>query len=302
MADTLTHPHRAAQLRGRTLAALSGAFMLDQARTGIAGMDARDAILVMAINQANIAPLTRDPGARARYGGLESPAPDEERRPVSLSAVAASLRLPYETVRRRVRRLEDLGVCTLTPLGPIVPESFLASPAYLNSVVTAHGRLYEFFQQVQAAGLLAPLPPSRFPPEPTVPIRAALRPIADYLLRTAERLMALTGDLISGLVLIGLLSAGETLPAPASATATLARRIGLPHETVRRHAAQLAAHGWCERIGRGFAIPEEALSRPELEALFRDNAVNVQRLFSALAERGVIEAWERLGVPGRPPG
>lgn len=300
MADTLTHPDRAAELREREIVPLAGAFMLDQARTGIAGMDTRDALLVMAINQANIAPLTRDPEARTRYGALESPAPDEERRPVSLSAIAASLRLPYETVRRRARRLDALGVCTLTPQGPIVPESFLASPAYLQSVVAAHVRLHQFYREVRAAGLMEPLPPSRYPPEPTVPIRASLRLISDYLLRTAELLMSLTGDLISGLVLIGLLSAGDSLPPPPSSTATLARRIGMPHETIRRHVAQLASQGWCARVGRGFVVPRETLERPELKALFRDNAVNIQRLFAALAERGVVEAWERLGAPGRP--
>ena len=301
MADTLTHPDRAVELRERAILPLSGAFMLDQARSGIAGMDARDALLVMAINQANIAPLTRDPEARSRYGGLESPAPDEERRPVSLSAIAASLRLPYETVRRRARRLDALGVCTLTPQGPIVPESFLASPAYLQSVVAAHTRLHQFYREVRAAGLMEPLPPSRYPPEPTVPIRASLRLISDYLLRTAELLMSITGDLISGLVLIGLLSAGDSLPPPASSTATLSRRIGMPHETIRRHLAQLAARGWCVRVGRGFLLPPESIERPELIALFRDNAINVQRLFAALAERVVVEAWERLGAPGRPP-
>lgn len=300
MADTLTHPDRSTELRERRLIPLSGAFMLDQARSGIAGMDTRDAILVMAINQANIAPLTRDPDARVRYGGLESPAPDEERRPVSLSAVAASLRLPYETVRRRVRRLETLGVCTLTAQGPIVPETFLASPAYLTSVVAAHARLHQFFRQVRADGLMEPLPPSRYPPEPTVPIRASLRLISDYLLRTSELLMGVTGDLIGGLVLLGLLSAGDDLPPPATSIAALARRIDMPHETIRRHLAALADQGWCARAGRGFVVTEEILARPEMRAVFRDNAVNVHRLFSGLAERGLVEAWERLGVPGLP--
>ncbi|MFC3070910.1 helix-turn-helix domain-containing protein [Phenylobacterium soli] len=300
MADTLTPPDRMVELRERALIPLSGAFMLDQARTGIAGMDTRDSLLVLAINQANIAPLTRDPEARQRYGGLESPAPDEERRPVSLSAIAASLNLPYETVRRRTRRLEELGVCALTPQGPIVPESFLASPAYLQSVVVAHLRLHRFYQDVRAAGLMEPLPPSRYPPEPTVPIRASLRLISDYLLRTTELLMGLTGDVISGLALFGLLSAGDTLPPPVSLTAVLARRIGMPHETVRRHLAELANLGWCVRAGRGFTVSEEILARPEMRALFRDNAINLQRLFTALAERGLIEAWERLGLPGQP--
>jgi DNA-binding Lrp family transcriptional regulator len=296
VADTLSPLNLAAETRARALVPLSGVFLLDQATTGMAGIDARDALLVMAINQANIAPLTRDPQARLRYGGLESPAPDDERRPVSLSAIATSLGLPYETVRRRVGRLAAQGVCDLTGHGAVVPESFLASPAYLTSVVASHARLHRFYRELRAGGLMEPLPASRYPPEPAVPIRASLRPLSDYLLRTTEKLMALTGDLISGLAFLGLLSAGPRLPAQPSSTAALSRRLAMPHETVRRHAAGLAERGWCLRLPRGFAITDEVLARPEVGALFRDNAANIHRLFAQLAERGVVEAWERLGV------
>lgn len=296
MADTLTPLNAQAEARQRALAPLSGVFVLDQVSAGMAGVDSRDAVLVMAINQANIAALTRDPDARQRYGGLEAPAPDEERRPVSLSAIAASLRLPYETVRRRVQRLAGRGVCELTEFGALVPESFLASPAYLQSVVAAHARLYRFYREVTAAGLMEALPASRYPPEPAVPIRASLRPLSDYLLRNTEQLMTITGDMTSGLALFGLLSAAPQLPAPPSSTAALARRLAMPHETVRRRIGELADAGLVERDGRGVWVPEAVLARPELGALFRDNAANVQRLFTTLAERGVIEAWERLGV------
>jgi len=278
----------------KALLLLSGALLLDQVTVGMAGMDARDAVLVMAINQANIAPLTRDPNARMRYGALENPAPDDERRPVSLSAVAASLGLPYETVRRRVRRLETQGICTLTAQGAVVPESFLASPAYLTSVVTAHARLARFYEDVRKAGLLQPLPPSRYPPEPTIPIRASLRLIADYLLRTGEMLMGLTGDLISGLAFLAILSGS------GGSASSVARRLAMPHETVRRHCSELVARGWCVRTGRGYAIPTEVLARRDVAGFIRANATNVQRLFAALAERGLVEAWERLGPPPAP--
>lgn len=296
MADSLTPRNLLAEARERALAPLSGRFVLDQVSGGMAGMDSRDAVLVMAINQANIAALTRDPEARQRYGGLETPAPDDERRPVSLSAIAASLALPYETVRRRIQRLAARGVCELTDHGAVVPETFLASPAYLGSVVAAHGRLYRFYREVEAAGLMEALPPSRYPPEPAVPIRAALRPLSDYLLRNTEHLTAITGELISGLALFGLLSTQDTLPAPACSTAALARRLAMPHETVRRRIGDLAQMGLVARDSGGVWVPEAALAGAELTGLFRDNAADVQRLFTTLAERGVIEAWDRLGV------
>ena len=301
MADTLTPPNALAEARERALAPLSGRFVLDQVCAGMAGLESRDAVLVMAINQANIAALTRDPNARRRYGALEAPAPDDERRPVSLSAIAASLGLPYETVRRRVQRLAKRGVCELTEFGALVPESFLASPAYLQSVVAAHLRLHHFYRELAAADLMEALPPSRYPPEPTVPVRASLRPLSDYLLRNTEHLMAVTGELICGLALFGLLSVEDRLPGAPCSTAALARRMAMPHETVRRRVAELVVSGLARRDGRGVWVPEEVLSRPELARLFRDNATDLQRLFTTLAERGVIEAWDRLGVAESPP-
>lgn len=292
--ETLARLDSSADAHARALLPLSGAFLLDQVTTGMAGMDARDAMLVLAINQANIAPLTRDHDARSRYGALESPAPDGERRPVSLSAIASSLGLPYETVRRRVRRLETQGVCTVGPHGAVVPESFLASPAYLTSVVTAHARLRRFYEEVRAAGLMRPLPSSNYPPEPTIPIRASLRPIADYLLRTAETLMGMTGDLISGVAFLAILSAVD---AQASSTSALARRLAMPPETIRRHCAELIANGWCERTGRGYAVTEQTWARQQLTAFVRSNSADAHRLFAALAERGLVEAWDRLAPP-----
>ncbi|MET0273034.1 MAG: hypothetical protein ABW360_08595, partial [Phenylobacterium sp.] len=98
-------PLSASEHRARAVGELSLAFLLDQVTTSIGDLRPRDALLVLAINQANIAPLTRQPDTRRRYGSLEAAAPDEARRPVSVNAVAGSLGLPFETVRRRVRHL-----------------------------------------------------------------------------------------------------------------------------------------------------------------------------------------------------
>src|SRR5690349_17772670 len=108
----------------REVAYLSLNFVVDMASAGIAGLKPLDSVLVMAINQANIAPLTHDHAARSRYGALNAPAPDAERRPVSVRAVAASMRLPYETARRHVLRLAAQGVCIMSDEGAVVTEAF----------------------------------------------------------------------------------------------------------------------------------------------------------------------------------
>jgi DNA-binding transcriptional ArsR family regulator len=289
-------PGAAVETPERKLARLSFAFLLDEMGNGVAGLDPLDALLVLAINQANIAPLTRDPAARARYGQLEAPAPDDERRPVSINAVAASLGLPFETVRRRIRRLAAAGVCTVSAEGVVVPASFLASPAYLQSVLVGHFRLKDFYFELLAAGLTGELPASSYELEDDIPMRAAARLLADYVLRTSEGLMREAGNVISTMILTALLAhALRETPAPLSVKGAAAR-LKLPPETVRRHLVQMAEDGLCLRTPAGAAMTPEILSRPGFVALFADNAKHVQRLLVGLAERGVILSWQAPGA------
>lgn len=281
----------------RVLAGLSFAFLLDEMANGVGGLDPLDALLVLAINQANIAPLTRDPEARARYGGLSAPAPDGERRPVSINAVAASLGLPFETVRRRIRRLAAEQVCVLSADGVVVPASFLASPGYLRSVMLGHERLRRFYGELRAADLTGGLPPPAFDTD-SVPVRAAARLLADYVLRASEGLMREAGNVISVLVLVALLAAALTDEGQAGArpralsVRSIAAQLRLSPETVRRHVAELMEDGLCVRTSAGLVINEKTLARPGLRLLLSDNAGNIQRLLAGLSERGVIRAWE----------
>lgn len=280
------------ETRERELARLSFAFLLDEMANGVAGLEPVDALLVLAVNQANIAPLTRDPAARARYGQLEAAAPDDERRPVSINAVAASLGLPFETVRRRLRRLAAARVCQVTPEGVVVPASFLTSPAYVRSVLVGHYRLRDFYLELDAAGLVDPLPPSSYELEDAIPMRAAARLLSDYVLRTSEGLMREAGNVVSTLILTALIAhalrEGDA-PLPVKAVAT---RLSLPTETVRRHMIQMAEDDLCARTSAGVVMTPEILSRPGLATLFADNAKHVHRLLAGLAERGVILSWE----------
>jgi hypothetical protein len=289
-------PISSADLRARAIGEVSFAFLLDQVATGIGDIKPRDALLVLAINQANIAPLTRRPEARRLYGALEAPAPDHQRRPVSISAVASSLGLPFETVRRRVKHLEDLGVCIVGPNGVIVPESFLGSPGYMAAISAGHAHLLAFYRRLRLEDLLDDLPGANYAVADGVPMRAAARLISDYVLRTAEQLMRLAGDLMGALVVLGLLGADAEGRRRGSTVVTLSRRLQLPQETVRRHAVVLIEQGQCVRTHGGLAVSAESLERPGWLTFFRDNASNVQRLFAALAERGVVDAWRLAGA------
>jgi DNA-binding Lrp family transcriptional regulator len=286
--------------RDRQVAFLAFNFVLDMAGQGMAGLKPLDSLLAMAVNQANIAPLTRDPAARSRYGALAAPAPDAERRPVSIRAVAASLRLPYETARRRIKQLEAQGVCITGEGGVVAPAAFLLSPGYLETARLGHERLYGLYRLLAGRGLLEPLPAANYD-EDEPPVRGAVRLMSDYLLRAAESVGGRTGDLVSALVVLPLLAAAAAtdngVPAPIS-VASLGRRLQLPAETVRRRGAALVEAGICVAGPRGLALADAGLSSPAWRGLMRENAVAVQRLFAGLAERGVVAAWEQMARAG----
>jgi DNA-binding Lrp family transcriptional regulator len=298
-------PHQ----RRRAVGNLSLAFLSDQFALGVAGLASRDSLLVLAINQANVILLTKDPEARRRYGAVGAAAPDAERRPVSVSRIAASLNLPYETVRRRVHELERRGVCHSLDGGVIVPEAYLTSPEYVACILAAHERLRGFWRDLVAADLLQPLPGPSYAPDEGTPVRAAARILADYLLRSAEHLLPIAGDATSTVLLLGMLGLNTAVdPDPVAAAnpvrravpmRELAERLGLPAETARRHAKGLAERRRCARTRGGYIVTEESLQCPDWRTFFEVNMANVQRLFAALAERGVIAAWERAGAaPG----
>ena len=284
--------------RDRRVAHLSFNFVLDMTAHGMAGLKPLESLLVMAINQANIAPLTRDPDARKRYGALETPAPDEERRPVSVRALAASMQLPYETARRNVRNLEARKVCVATEAGVLVPASFMLTPAYFETARLGHEGLRGLYLMLKARDLLEPLPPPNYE-EAEAPIRGAVRLMSDYLLRTAESLVGRMGDLTAGLVILPLLAAAAAAETDAAAPMSLgaiARRTRLPSETVRRKAAGLVKSGHCVSGRDGLAVADPALASSESRSLLRGNAIAVQRMYAGLAERGVVAVWERAAA------
>src|SRR5262245_42066104 len=89
---------------------LSLIFVLDLIEIGRGGGEAVDPLILGVISQASITPVTLDPRLELAYATVERPPPDDIRRPVSVSAVARSLRLPFETVRRRVALLVEHGL------------------------------------------------------------------------------------------------------------------------------------------------------------------------------------------------
>lgn len=296
----------------RTAARLANGFMLDLVKLGRFGRDVVDAILLTAISQANVLPITRDPVLQRRYATLDQPPPDDLRRPVSISAVAHSLHVPFETARRRIAAMVEAGIVYSTPRGVIIPQAPLDSPTY-RTLATAH---YEIVRGLYLR--LTPLQLFDFPSHPpefsaaAPPVRLVSRLSANYLLRLSEPITENAGDLVSALILLDMIHANtehlpdlgvRTDPAVSNGylpddqrrpvrVSTLSERLGIPPETVRRHLNRLARLDRCERTETGYIVPGRVLSQGPFVRYMLDNNLHMQRFFAGLAEYGITTLWD----------
>ncbi|KSB90994.1 hypothetical protein AS593_12645 [Caulobacter vibrioides] len=302
-----TAPAQARRLGEEIRASL--AYLRDTIEITRGDHDLLDAWILTAALDANMAPVTRDPALMAIYGGAAESTPDALRRPVSVNAVAQSLALPFETVRRRVARLARVGLCVVGPQGVVVPNAAVTTAGYEAQMRGRYDRARLFHHDLKAAGALpedaAPAPASASMGEP--PLRAMNWALSEYVLRACYDLIALTGALVASRVLLELVLsniedlAAETLPdwaadparvGRAARTATLARTLRVPPETVRRHLNGLETEGFCLRRDDGWVATAAPNALPRLSAMAEANRANLKRLFARLRALGVLAAWE----------
>lgn len=115
------------------------------------GEDLLTVLVHRAIVTANLAHLDVDPAAR-QFATLAAAPPDEVRRPVSVRAVAASMGVPLETVRRRTNRLIELGLCRRVKGGLIVPAATLEGPDAESALLGNMAGLRRLIWRLQSAG------------------------------------------------------------------------------------------------------------------------------------------------------
>ncbi|MFC3070378.1 helix-turn-helix domain-containing protein [Phenylobacterium soli] len=279
------------------------------------GRNVLDMLLTAAIVQANLAEINRRADLQMTYADVGAVVPDELRRPIHLLAIANSLGAPFETVRRRVKAMVDDGLCRLGPDGVIIPAEVLTSPVNVATGLRAYERMRTFYYQLMDAGLLADLPPPSVGlTADATPLRAVGRLLFDYVLRVVDTLGPITPDLLDRLIFLEIFRenvegfpvevvGGDTLEARDMVPdadrrpiviRTLADRLGLPLETVRRHVAALVAEGVCERRETGLIVPSTALGRPPVRAAIQANAANLHRLFAGLSQLGVLRLWDAM--------
>jgi DNA-binding IscR family transcriptional regulator len=267
-----------------------------------------DALILTAALDANMTPVKRTPDLQSTYGGAKRSTPDRLRRPVSINAVAHSLNLPFETVRRRAQKMADAGLCIIGAHGIVVPHSTVTLPSYLAEQRARYERARAFYRTLKAVGALPVDVAATAPSPPADPlVRAANWAFSEYVLRACSDLIAVTGNVTSSRILMELVLANtrrlatEALvdwardPLQTGRPIRVAALVGplrLPRETIRRHLHRLETLGFCRRGPDGVVAMASASTWPRLAALVKTNQANVQRLFATLRQSGVLAEWD----------
>lgn len=227
-----------------------------------------------------------------------------------MSAIAHSLRMPFETARRRIQALVKVGALQATSKGILVSQQSLGDQAFLANVMIRHELLKAFYYEMQALGVPPPSPPGPPGPPPASdapPIRLTNRLIWEYMLRVADHLGSAVGDATNGVILLAMIrenTRGFSM-AELAAWARDPRRLGRPvrngrlagqlnfsTETLRRYVIALEGRGFCMRGKLGLIAVAPSGIREILDRMVLDNLANVQRMLGRLRQYGILSAWD----------
>jgi DNA-binding Lrp family transcriptional regulator len=270
----------------RIVTRLSGEYVLRAFQLVIDSYgDIRLGLMVLAINAANTAIpyLTRD---GQPVTGADGSFPDDLRRPISISRLADTTGLPFESARRIVGRLVDTGICVHVEGGVIVPRSVVLRSEIVRNIVANVDYVRKFVRDLEAVGLVEERPGNASAAnragDDVAIARDVTGPSMDYVLRALQLLAAAYGDVRAGIVAQTIVTAntvhldtrtgngwryaGEDEPPPDEvrrpiSVGRLAESLGLPYETMRRHVRRLIDAGVCVRVERGLIVPQAVLEQ-----------------------------------------
>jgi hypothetical protein len=138
----------------RAAVRITGQFFLRQAALLIDGVggDLMLGLVYAAITAANTEHM--DDGVKSRYAELDEAPPDDVRRPISVLALSESLRLPYETTRRYVSRLEELGIAVrVGRAGVIITKAAHERPDAVENIKRSYADVHRFVAALRRAGV-----------------------------------------------------------------------------------------------------------------------------------------------------
>jgi DNA-binding transcriptional regulator YhcF (GntR family) len=269
-------PNAPAALRALTRFVLRAIDTISELMQG----DIAKALIWSAIWSANVKHLVHTE-ANTRYGALDTVPPDELRKPVSVLALANSLRLPYETTRRCTAALVREGHCVrVKGQGLLAPAATLEDPRYVAAVRSNYAHVVTFVAELDRSGFdfgpfrTRPSAGAVAVPEMREPanMRAILRVQTQFVMRVLEILADAHGnDLLSTVVFNAVCAANVahmTDPAPGNSVdgalrpvtvRAIANCLRLPYETTRRYIGRLEREGKCVRAGGHGLVVSTAL-------------------------------------------
>jgi hypothetical protein len=126
------------------------------------------AIVVEVIAAASTDPLMRDPAYLERHEYFLAAIPIEEQRGVSASSIAKSSAIPRETVRRKIRRLLELGlIVEKEPARYVLKPGSLMEPHRQAAFTRGIGETVRFINELLHYGLIRWVPAPNTPPGAT---------------------------------------------------------------------------------------------------------------------------------------
>jgi hypothetical protein len=300
--EPLIPPETSIPIEARVAGRLTVGFLLDIADLGRSDAPMLDALLFAAVLEANVNRFNRDAALQATHARLDAPPPDELRRPVSINALAASLRIPFETVRRHINQLVRQNLVASTASGVYVPTEVVATPQFVAAMRGRYERVFSFYDDLRTIGLIEPLPCDPLPvDDPAAPVRAVGRILSDYFFRTLDALHRQVPDVMTAMILLDIMrTSGGQITAVQQAevlragwvpptermpvrVAHIARRLSIPYETTRRHVGWLVEQGYCRREGGGVLLAADYLRTPTLFSIATGALADARRMFRQIA-------------------
>lgn len=123
------------------------------------GLDLVHTLLYLTIVQANVRHLSEGPAEAPPFAALGEVPPNTERRPVSVYAIAREMRLPYETARRQVNQMIEMGIAERTADGGVItPSSIHQRPEWMSGTEESWGFICSFMNELAQIGVSARTP------------------------------------------------------------------------------------------------------------------------------------------------
>jgi predicted transcriptional regulator len=289
---------------------LSGILLLDTARLIARAVDSDlvTACVYLAITRANVRAITADAEQSRAYAALGAVPPQELRAPVSVYSVAKDMRIPYETARRHVAKLVKRGMCLRTDEGLVIPNEVHLRPQMMAAVEENWQLAVRFLTDLAACGVQG------YATDPiavgTDVRRQVLRLSIGAFLEALEALVdRVKLDLVHTLLYVTIMQANvrhlsaqvspdrpysalddvppDTERRPISVYA-VAREMGLPYETARRHVSAMIEAGLVVRSpSGGVSTPTAIHATPEWLAGTEDSWRRIQGMVRDFAKIGV---------------